>query len=110
LAARPSPAASRPELTGSYGVAKPSGVVAVTGGVATGVCGADGAVVVVVAVSPTVAEGVSDTSEPDGAWTAPRATVNPPAARTAPAPAVAHINFTFVESTCDHSNSISSRK
>jgi hypothetical protein len=83
----------------AYGVAKPSGVVAVTGGVATGVCGADGAVVV--AVSPTVAEGVSDTSEPDGAWTVPRATVNPPAAST---------NFTFVESTSYHSNSISSRK
>jgi hypothetical protein len=90
-------------------VAKPSGVVAVTGGVATGVGGAEGAVVVVT-VSPSVAEGVSDTSESDGAWTAPRATVTAPIASTAPAPAVANITFNLVEFTSDHSNSISSRK
>jgi hypothetical protein len=92
-----------------YGVAKPSGVVAVTGGVATGVGGSDGAVVVVVAVCPSVAEG-SDTTVSDGAWTAPRATVNAPIASTAPAPAVADITFNLVEFTSDHSNSISRRQ
>jgi len=44
-------------------VAKPEGVVAVTGGVAIEVGGADGAVVVVVAVSPNVAEGVPERTD-----------------------------------------------
>jgi hypothetical protein len=77
--------------------------------VANDVSGADGAVVVV-AVSPKVAEGVSDTTELDGSWTAPRAMVTAPMAMTAPAPAIADINFNLVEFTSDHSNSISSRK
>jgi len=94
----------------AYGVAKPAGGVAVTGGVANDVSGAGGAVVVVVAVSPKVAEGVSDTTVSDGPWTAPRATVNAPMPTTAPAPAAAHINFNLVEFTSDHSNSISSRQ
>jgi hypothetical protein len=84
-------------------------VCAVTGGLAIGVSGIVGGVVVVT-VSPSVAVGVSDTTESDGAWTAPRATVNAPIASTAPAPAVAVITFNLVEFTADHSNSITSRK
>ncbi|WP_036437503.1 hypothetical protein [Mycobacterium sp. URHB0044] len=95
---------------GSYGVAKPSGVVAVTGGVANVVSGSVGAVVVVV-VSPMVAS--LGATGPGGAGSAEllslNATDTAPIASTAPAPTVADINFNLVDFTSDHSNSIARR-
>jgi hypothetical protein len=81
------------------------------------VVGTGGAVVSVAVspasvVSPVVIAVV--VTGPGGAGSAELVSLNAtdkaPIAKTAPAPAVAHINFVFVESTSDHSNSISSRK